>query len=1685
MDTETVVEYEQTAGSGNTENTGSILLRQGSGGRAGENAGSEADGEGAGSGLLKALRERRQQHESQVPESAETSGYAQAAEERTERMKSESFRPSHKTWDLVRSAFTGDDPLSFVADPGVRDQMRYLAGMTKNPEEEQQKWALAAHFSQVYQKDINFCYRNLPALMDKYFMKQGKTTGEAFGDLRRFYRGEKDWSMLPSWDEMWEGTKATAKAATGKLMKTMADVGYGFMQLGSASPHHMQERTLNRWFSSEEEFKKKEADHAERMRKLSAVHKDVRGYWGEMADENSAKVLDEDWVYKWNGGEWLWNLEKFLLMEAPSQAVQILAAYELGPLGFTLAMGGSSGLEKYYDLEDSGLSEEQRIKNAMLTGLINSGAAWMTAGIVKGKIPGMKRVDLLKTNLDIVKYFVTAFGIEATQEAVEQLAENATDIYTGVYGDPEKMSPQEFRKHLWKGVPESALAGGSFGFGAATTGYRSAHEFARHVEFVDRKNRQTVTDLTGKMDKGPLPKEDMRKLEMAQVIVDCDDPGMKIAIDHLVEGAFAVEEVEEIRQSEEFKRIMETAEEGTTEEMVIQSILAEREKQIRDMATWNYQDTVDEVEKFAEGIKGTTFHVYFTDQGGSSYGKDTGRYERGEMRDERGDAARERTETAAEGEDAGSGNTGNTGSTVESAGTEANGREAAARESVEKQKPVGIPDEVWRYMKRNGRENARAFYYKGEVYLNGDRVRPSEVRAVLTHEVVGHKGLRAIVGEKRLNELLDEVYREHYQDELFQEVAKRYNLGQEVGQEARAGTDENGEVRNGTENAADEGSRREAEVSDDEEGPKLWYSVDDVVNQRIAAEEYLAHLAELGKGSKKPSWWRAFLQKIRMALSRIPWFRDVKMSDREIETLLARSARAMRRRMLSRRSQVRYEGGERRDERGSSSAKATEDRGGSDPMFSIGGEVGAGRMRDAEERLSNLSIAKQMAREGKEALAIKLATGWERGGDGKWRTELPDLKVKPGFAYIMLAKKEAKLKDVVDAPEIFQAYPEIAETPVMAATFRDESGKSLESVAASYDPEEDSFYISPKYVVSEEDELTSILIHEVQHKIQKIEGFAPGGNPEQFQGKSEALKPEVEAFRKKADASEKYRRKEELDREFAKIFADGTDEEIDAWNEKYGEEYEALEKDPEVKAIEEEKSDILKRYGNNLRVLEVLKDPGNEEAWKAIALDDDLYRKTQYRRLAGEVEARNAQKRLYLTAEQKRKKLLADTEDVAEKDKIYLERQLGKSAFAKANDRDISKLSKIADSLNIPADHPFRKILEMQGGIKVGNRTIYVQEGGARHMLGQHIVELGYAKSGGMTLQEAAEFFIPTLLNGKRSFDKKKKRAVYTYTHEGSKISYKLVTFEKEDKEYIATFYSSRGQEQTKKLVENSRLSHRKSGSSTDHSQPTYTVPPDASEVKPGTKEKSVFSDGEDMAGDAGSGNTGNTGNTGSTAEDAGDGRRYERGERRDERGGRKPYYDIPFADGLKRVVDPEQKGNRDPIFVGETPKVFRDIGFTALPMIMNARHLRLNFYTAAEFKNLFGPMRQGEHAHGLHDMLKSLPNALENPLAIVVNRTPNAKPGSVVAITDMDVKGKKIVVPVLIEAESNVDGTQIDSHLVLTVYDESDWMKTFLPRWRRRRAVSGSSISTKKKPPGIVPLATGRGLYRPALPIL
>lgn len=107
--------------------------------------------------------------------------------------------------------------------------------------------------------------------------------------------------------------------------------------------------------------------------------------------------------------------------------------------------------------------------------------------------------------------------------------------------------------------------------------------------------------------------------------------------------------------------------------------------------------------------------------------------------------------------------------------------------------------------------------------------------------------------------------------------------------------------------------------------------------------------------------------------------------------------------------------------------------------FSLAGERGAAAADKAEERtfrMDNLSVAKDMEKNKKKAKAIKVATGWERGADGKWRYEMPDVILRDPKEWVN--KKNLTLSDIVEKPddlfkeypELFDAYPELKDVKI-------------------------------------------------------------------------------------------------------------------------------------------------------------------------------------------------------------------------------------------------------------------------------------------------------------------------------------------------------------------------------------------------------------------------------------------------------------------------------------------------------------------------------------------------------------------------------------------------------------------------------------------------------------------------------
>ena len=247
------------------------------------------------------------------------------------------------------------------------------------------------------------------------------------------------------------------------------------------------------------------------------------------------------------------------------------------------------------------------------------------------------------------------------------------------------------------------------------------------------------------------------------------------------------------------------------------------------------------------------------------------------------------------------------------------------------------------------------------------------------------------------------------------------------------------------------------------------------------------------------------------------------------------------------------------------------------------------------------------------AKRIKLATGWERGADGKWRYEIPDAKIKDTIEIEGKSFKRneedmlwtsGKLGNMVDAPDLFETYPQLKDV-------RLETDEVLNGAGSNgyYDPKRNMIVIHADKL----DYLNGILNHEIQHAIQDIEGFAQGGNPDMLQSQNAERVNELQQMRR------------EIEQEVAEGNTDREDEleEIDL---------ELGDYDPEIGGYD------------------------------------------YYRHLSGEVEARNVERRMKMTPEERRASLASATEDVARDDQVFLYDNLdvaSSKAQTSGNDNDI------------------------------------------------------------------------------------------------------------------------------------------------------------------------------------------------------------------------------------------------------------------------------------------------------------------------------------------------------------------------------------------------------------------------------
>ena len=244
--------------------------------------------------------------------------------------------------------------------------------------------------------------------------------------------------------------------------------------------------------------------------------------------------------------------------------------------------------------------------------------------------------------------------------------------------------------------------------------------------------------------------------------------------------------------------------------------------------------------------------------------------------------------------------------------------------------------------------------------------------------------------------------------------------------------------------------------------------------------------------------------------------------------------------------------------------------------------------------VGKLDQAKAMLEKGADEVEIWQKTGWFKDKDGAWKFEIGDSKARlnPNF------KSGGRLSELLEHEELFKAYPELKDIKIKKIS--DEGGEKL----GYYDPNKKEIAINN---IGDK----STLMHEVQHAIQDIEGFARGGEYDIVWNaavRTIEKKYENELAKLEKIANEAWKKEEPLQKAYIELFDKG------------------LKDSPEAQRLLKEREPYSKKGWEARNKIRNIKWAIEDE--KNAITDKDMYE--AYQKIHGEVEARNVQNRLNL-----------------------------------------------------------------------------------------------------------------------------------------------------------------------------------------------------------------------------------------------------------------------------------------------------------------------------------------------------------------------------------------------------------------------------------------------------------------------
>lgn len=237
------------------------------------------------------------------------------------------------------------------------------------------------------------------------------------------------------------------------------------------------------------------------------------------------------------------------------------------------------------------------------------------------------------------------------------------------------------------------------------------------------------------------------------------------------------------------------------------------------------------------------------------------------------------------------------------------------------------------------------------------------------------------------------------------------------------------------------------------------------------------------------------------------------------------------------------------------------------------------------------------------------------------------------------------LPQIIDNPELYKAYPELEKVTIAF------SRKDFANHSGSYSQDENSITIYPQGVRTYTD-FKRTLIHEVQHAIQRIENFVTGGSIRQFEPLMS--KRELQEYKDillgsgniKSSKAQKILEQINTDINSSSKLMEFM-KEIQAGNKTLDDWFKWLESE---QSKHPDYATYRQYYEQAMADFDEAEKLGKYETEKGEFITPE----EAYRRLAGEVEARNVSNRMNLTAQERLNTLLTDTQDVASDEQIVI-----------------------------------------------------------------------------------------------------------------------------------------------------------------------------------------------------------------------------------------------------------------------------------------------------------------------------------------------------------------------------------------------------------------------------------------------